>query len=212
MNIEMWALFFVAYLGITLSPGPNVFLVLTHAAKYGLPSIATTIFANLSCQLIIITLVGLGVGALLTTQSMLYHWIKYMGALYLIYLGLKVLYKGFIQPDIQQMAAIKTTRALQKPPFYKRYTEAFAVSASNPKTIIFLSAFLPQFITPEYSLLLQFTLMYLSIAVIVVVVHGLYSLILVKMKGRINQTFSYKFIPAISAIIYVSLGIKLGLS
>lgn len=213
MNIHAWVLFFVAYMGITLSPGPNVLIVLSHASRYGLRSIATTIFANLTCQLIIIAAVGFGVGALLTTDTALYHWIKYIGALYLIYLGLKTLYKAFVKHDVQHMDGTKlATKELTTPPFYRRYAEAFAVSASNPKTVIFLSAFLPQFVTPERSIFLQFLVMYITIALIVGSIHTLYSVILVKMKGKVNKTLSDKFIPGISAIIYVFLGVSLGLS
>ncbi|WP_213072220.1 LysE family translocator [Acinetobacter guerrae] len=213
MNIHIWILFFLAYLGITLSPGPNVLIVLSHASKYGLRSIAITIFANLTCQLIIIAFISLGIGALFTTNSQLYYWIKYAGAIYLIFLGLKILYKTFIKQDITGLNLKNpTSPEFTHAPFYKRYAEAFAVSASNPKTVIFLSAFLPQFITAGQSIFLQFSLIYITIACVVILIHTLYAIILIKMKRRMNRKLNTKFFPRISAMIYVFLGVSLGLS
>ena len=63
------------------------------------------------------------------------------------------------------------------------FREAFLVSASNPKTVIFLSAFLPQFIEPEASVSVQFGIMYLTIAAIVLCIHLFYAYTLSKVRG-----------------------------
>ena len=212
MNLHMWMLFSITYLGLTISPGPNVLTILTHASKYGLKNIWVIIFANLTCQLIMISLVGLGVSALLNTNTSLYHILKYIGAIYLIYLGFKSLYKMNLSTQKVPEIAKINIKHMTNLEFYKHFGEAFAVSASNPKTIIFLSAFLPQFVSPSSSTFLQFFIMYITIVLIVCTVHTAYAFTLVKMKGKINKVFNSKVLPWISSIIYIALGVSLGIS
>jgi threonine/homoserine/homoserine lactone efflux protein len=213
MDFTLWLVFALAYLGITFSPGPNVLIVLTHAAKYGYRHIFVTMAGNLSCQLIIIAAVGTGIGTLLTAESAAYHWMKIAGALYLIYLGARIVYDVFIRGRLKALNTpmqIDQVRAV--PAARKRYLEAFAVSASNPKTVIFLSAFLPQFVTPDRAILPQFVVMYVSIAAIVISVHAVYAFLLIKAKDRFSGSLSSKVFPGLTAAIYLFLGVSLGVS
>ncbi|PCI86751.1 MAG: hypothetical protein COB24_08335 [Hyphomicrobiales bacterium] len=137
---------------------------------------------------------------------------KYIGAAYLIYLGLKAAYKIYTshKTDIQVPDAQITK--ITVPPAHKRFAEAILVSASNPKTVIFLSAFLPQFVTAEYSILSQFSVMYLSIAAIVISIHTGYAYLLIRMKSRVAKSVNGKFFPSLSASIFIILGVGLGVS
>ncbi|WP_045595208.1 LysE family transporter, partial [Vibrio vulnificus] len=65
MSLETWVMFFLAYLIVTLSPGPNVLLVVKNSVQYGAWSVLATVFGNLICQLIIVGLVAVGVGEVL---------------------------------------------------------------------------------------------------------------------------------------------------
>jgi len=171
MNFENWLLFFFAYLIVTLSPGPNVLLVIKNALKYGYSTAIVTILTNLICQLVIIVLVAFGAGALLAKSPSLFFALKLLGGTYLIYLGIT----GLLNKN--------TTNNIYKEPDTAKFSynkirkEAFLVSASNPKTVIFLSAFLPQFISSDKSIAFQFTTMFLTICLIVMVVHLTYSFI-----------------------------------
>lgn len=213
MDFTLWSIFAVAYLGLTLSPGPNVFIVLTHAAKYGFRSIAVTILGNLTCQLLIVTSVGLGIGALLTTQSIAYHMLKYAGAAYLIYLGTRIVYDLFMRKNQAKLEApVGIEKERNIPSIPRRYFAAVAVSASNPKTVIFLSAFLPQFVSADRPIFLQFAIMYLTIAAIVITIHSLYAYTVVKLKNRIPRAMTGRVFPGLSAAIYIFLGASLGAS
>ncbi|MCM3487671.1 LysE family transporter, partial [Kocuria rosea] len=65
MSIQTWMLFAAAYLATTLSPGPNVLLVIRNTVRYGAHGTAATIAGNLVAQGVIVLLVALGVGAVL---------------------------------------------------------------------------------------------------------------------------------------------------
>ena len=174
MGFEVWLLFFSAYLVVTLSPGPNVLLVIKNAVKYGYKAAAITIIANLCCQLLIIISIAFGSGTLLLNSPRLFLALKVVGGLYLIYLGLKGLFNKSKQDKAatNNMSENQTVKVFS---YVKLGKEAFIVSASNPKTVIFLSAFLPQFLSVESSITLQFMIMFLTIALIVTVVHFVYS-------------------------------------
>lgn len=97
---------------------------------------------------------------------------KALGAMYLIYPGIKQL------RNVSSRSAVMGTSALALAAEQERiFREALLVSGNNPKTLIFLSAFMPQFVSKGHSLARQFTLMCLTIAaaVVVVVVHTVYS-------------------------------------
>ena len=212
MSIQTWLLFFLAYALVTYSPGPNVLAVVTHAVRYGYRSIAVTITANLVCQLIIITVVGLGADALLTTDSFLYKLIKWAGATYLFYLGANMIWKAATKPVVPLELKIRAREPEVVPPVYQRFREAFLVSASNPKTVIFLSAFLPQFLEPDRPILPQFALMFVTISVIVASIHSAYAYIAVSLQRRVSGTRSNKAVSLLSGGVFIALAVLLGLS
>ncbi|MFM5587975.1 LysE family translocator [Aeromonas rivipollensis] len=91
MSLDTWMLFLLAYLLATLTPGPNVLLVVKNGLQLGWRPALLTIGANLFCQAIFICLVAMGVGALLQTLPPLFLALKLAGGGYLIYLGYKAL-------------------------------------------------------------------------------------------------------------------------
>lgn len=178
MNLETWLLFFFAYLIVTLSPGPNVLLVVKNAVKYGYRAAGITILMNLFCQLLIIILVALGAGVILAKSPILFFVLKIIGGAYLIFLGIKGL--------LSKVESSHSARELrvEKVSYIKVAKQAFFVSSSNPKTVIFLSAFLPQFLSADSSIGVQFTIMFLTISSIVTVIHLLYSYIATNINNK----------------------------
>lgn len=211
MDVTLWYVFALAYIGITLSPGPNVLNVIVNATQYGFKSIYITIAGNLVCQLLIIIAVGLGVGALLVAHPALYWSMKWIGASYLVYLGCKGLYDLYTGKR-KQLLISKTVQVPLVPSIRKRFISSFLISASNPKTVIFLSAFLPQFLVPTLSMLTQFAVMYLTIAIIVISIHSVYAVLALKVSHSKLLTSSSGFFASLSSVIFIALGLKLGLS
>ncbi|MCU9953804.1 LysE family transporter [Burkholderia sp. BKH01] len=155
MSIQTWILFAAAYLATTLSPGPNVLLVIRNTVRYGSHGTAATIAGNLVAQGVVVLLVALGVGAVLAAM----------------------------------------------PPLF--------VSGSNPKTMIFLSAFMPQFVVHDRPLALQFVVMYATIACTVVVVHSVYSAGVRRFHRGFGMSRAVRTLKRASGLLFVGLGIKL---
>ncbi|WP_111639404.1 LysE family translocator [Marinomonas shanghaiensis] len=203
MTFHLWTLFFLAYLVTTLSPGPNVLLVLKNSIQFGWKSAFITIFGNLTCQFLIVCLVALGVGALLQTLPVWFLAMKIMGGTYLIYLGIKALRSKkkstFDAVDnIAVTGATKTGLAL--------FSEAFLVSASNPKTLIFLSAFLPQFLTLESPAYQQFSVMFITICAIVTSVHIGYAFGISHLGKRFSLKNMEAKITKITGGLFIAMG------
>ena len=181
MSFELWSLFFLSYLFITLAPGPNVLFVIKNAVKNGYKEATLSILGNLFCQAIIVVLVALGAGAVLEQSPFAFFILKLIGGMYLIYLGVMGLLK-----NNKSNLTFRKDKPLNKG--LSNFKSAFLVSASNPKTVIFLSAFLPQFISPNYSIPFQFIVMFITIAIIVLSVHLTYSFFARNVSKSIKNT------------------------
>ncbi|AZQ55718.1 LysE family translocator [Burkholderia cenocepacia] len=203
MSIQTWMLFAAAYLATTLSPGPNVLLVIRNTVRYGAHGTAATVAGNLVAQGMVVLLVALGVGAVLTAMPPLFVAMKVIGAAYLIFLGIRQL-----RGD-RKAAASSGATEIVVPDRRKLFREALFVSGSNPKTMIFLSAFMPQFIVHDRPLALQFVVMYATIACMVVVVHSVYSAGVRRLHRGVGMSRAVRALKRASGLLFVGLGIKL---
>ncbi|WP_269507165.1 LysE family translocator [Burkholderia sp. IMCC1007] len=203
MTIQTWMLFAAAYLATTLSPGPNVLLVIRNTVRYGTRGTAATIAGNLVAQGVVVMLVALGVGAVLAAVPPLFVAMKIVGAAYLIVIGIRQLRGSRSQrsPD--------GTAASVEPDRRKLFREALFVSGSNPKTMIFLSAFMPQFISYDRPLAMQFIVMYATIACTVVIVHSVYSFGVRRLHRGFGVGPWVRAAKRASGLLFVGLGIKL---
>ncbi|WP_432468325.1 LysE family translocator [Agarivorans sp. Z349TD_8] len=183
MDLHLWLMFCLAYLITTLSPGPNVLLVLKNSIQRGWQSAFITILGNLSCQAIIVYLVAIGIGQLIQALPFWFMVMKLLGGIYLIYLGIKSLRSLNVSSHTSPSPKPQSQRSL-----WALFIEAFSVSASNPKTLIFLSAFLPQFLNTEQATEGQFYLMFISIGCIVTSVHLSYAYAI----GYLGKRFSFQ--------------------
>jgi threonine/homoserine/homoserine lactone efflux protein len=149
LALELWLLYLVAAIGLSLTPGPNGLLALTHGAIYGKRRTLFTITGGLFGFAVVIGLSMFGIGALLAAASELLIVLKILGGAYLVWLGIQV----WRSPAI---GATEGGRGMTN----WGMARAGALSAlSNPKGILFFVAFLPQFIDPARSLLIQFVIM-----------------------------------------------------
>lgn len=170
MELQVWLAYFLASWAIALSPGSGAVLSMTHGLAYGVQKTSATI-AGLQLGLAVILLVaGVGVGALLLASAAAFTVVKFAGAGYLIWLGLK-----------QWRSSVSTTVAAGEgasaqsgvPPARERFVTGFFTNVTNPKGIVFMVAVLPQFIDPQRSLWLQLlVLLVTTIGVDLVVMHG----------------------------------------
>src|SRR5258708_7720161 len=132
-------LFLLAALGLLLIPGPSVLYILTRNAaqgrRAGLASVAGIDLASLTHAVA----ATLGLSALLLTSALAFSVVKYLGAAYLIYLGVRTLLARAESPQNHVPAPSSFSRLC---------AQGFLVQLLNPKTALFFYAFLPQFVDP----------------------------------------------------------------
>ncbi len=164
MSFEVWLTFIFAATIILIVPGPTIIYVvgqsLSHGKKASIPLIIGVISGDTLC--IILSLMGLN--AILLMFSTGFIIIKYVGAAYLIYLGIKMVISGSKQPNSENYISSYNSKAIFK--------EVFLVNALNPKGIIFYSAFMPQFVNLQENVIIQFsilTITFLTLALLTVI-------------------------------------------
>lgn len=147
MQLDTWLLFLLTSIGISLSPGPNCLLVLTHSALYGSRRALFTIAGGLLGFIAIIAMCIFGIGALLQSSV---HWLtalKWIGGLYLAWLGIKLWRSPpvTVSVDVSEKSSVASL-----------FQQGLFSGITNPKSILFFTALLPQFIDPHRSLVIQF--------------------------------------------------------
>ena len=150
MPFELWLAFVAATTALLLIPGPTVLLVLSYALSKG-RSVALASAAGVALGDFIAMSASLaGLGALVLASATLFTVLKWIGAAYLIYLGVKLIRSapatGLAVPNADVNAA-------------HVFGHAAAVTALNPKSIAFFIAFVPQFVRTDAPLLPQFTIL-----------------------------------------------------
>ena len=157
MEFNTWLLYALAATGLSLTPGPNGLLALTHGALYGAKKTIFTILGGGLGFALVIGASMFGIGALLQASHELLVVLKWVGGAYLIFLGIQVWRSPVIGVSKQTKKQI-TGGAM--------FRAGLLSSVTNPKGILFFVAFLPQFLDPEGSLFLQFLIMALTFVVI----------------------------------------------
>jgi threonine/homoserine/homoserine lactone efflux protein len=131
----------VALVGIA-TPGPTVLLALTNGSRYGIRASCFGMIGAVLSDFVLITAVALGLGALLAASEFWFSVVKWIGAAYLAYLGIRLLRsKGSFEMEENATVVNSVSRR-------KIFLRSFLVAVTNPKGYLFFSAFLPQFINP----------------------------------------------------------------
>jgi len=159
MALDHWLAFAAASAVLLAIPGPTVLLVVSYALGHGRRAAGSTVAGVLLGDFTSMTASLLGLGALLAASATLFSVLKWIGALYLVYLGIR-LWRAPVGPAADEaMAPIERHRRI--------FLHAYAVTALNPKSIVFFIAFLPQFLdrtAPVLPQLIIFEATFLTLA------------------------------------------------
>jgi threonine/homoserine/homoserine lactone efflux protein len=142
--------FVAASTALLLIPGPTVLLVLSYALSRGRPVAVASAAGVATGDFIAMSLSLAGLGALVMTSALLFTVLKWVGALYLVWLGVRLM-RSAPNEGLSLPNAEITPRGV--------YLHALTVTALNPKSIAFFIAFVPQFVVPDRPLLPQFVLL-----------------------------------------------------
>ena len=178
MPFDLWLAFVAASTALLLIPGPTVLLVLSYALSKG-RSVAVASAAGVALgDLIAMTASLAGLGALVLASATLFVVLKWVGAAYLVWLGIKL-----IRSAPSDGMALPGTEVSARGVF----GHATAVTALNPKSIAFFIAFVPQFIRPDAPLLPQFAVLISTFVTLAALNAVAYALLADRMRGLIGR-------------------------
>ncbi|MDU9392978.1 LysE family translocator [Pseudomonas sp. zfem002] len=168
MDASTLLLYIIAASAVMITPGPAMLLALNNGASHGMRVAGFGMAGAMLSDLVLIAAVGCGLGALLQASEQLFSLVKWIGAAYLLYLAV-VLWRAPVK-------ALGVSGAGSAVSARSTFLRALIVGLSNPKGLLFFSAFLPQFIRPEQPVLQQYVILALvtaSLDCLVMIVYAL---------------------------------------
>lgn len=180
MDLTLWLAFVAATTVLLLIPGPTILLVLGYAIGHGRRVAVSTALGVALGDFIAMSASLLGLGALVLASSTLFVALKWVGAAYLIYLGLRLWRSA---PDAKPPMAPQVDRLDTSRVFW----HACAVTALNPKSIAFFIAFVPQFIRADAPLFPQFAILVSTFVGLAGINALIYALLAARMRDVIRR-------------------------
>ena len=193
--------FVAVVLVLFLIPGPAVLLVISRTVQGGRNAGVATGLGIAAGDFLHTLFAAVGMSAVLMTSALAFSVVKYVGAAYLIYLGIRAMLEKPKDPALPAAAPIAPGKA---------FLQAIPAELLNPKTALFFLAFMPQFVHPERgSTFLQFA----GLGLILVVLSAIYTTLLalsVRPLGRLAGRLSWlvRWQGKIVGTIFISLGLK----
>lgn len=178
MPIENWLTFAMAAAILLAIPGPTILLVVSYALGHGRKPAAAIVAGVALGDLTSMTASMLGLGAILAASSDLFAALRWVGAAYLICLGIKLWRAPVAQPGTVAAPSIGLSRV---------FGHAYAVTALNPKSIVFFVAFVPQFLSPNAAFLPQVTIMVATFVAMGALNATLYGLLASSARGVLRK-------------------------
>ena len=151
MPLDTWITFAIATAILLVIPGPTILTVISYSLSHGKKVCFPLVAAVALGDTVALLLSLIGVGSLLASSVFWFQVVKWVGGLYLIYLGIKLLRNGLNS----QAVDLPETKIKG----WRLFADTFTVTALNPKGIVFFIAFLPQFVTPGADALQQFSIL-----------------------------------------------------
>src|ERR1700704_5447306 len=136
MSLQVYLAFVAACIALALLPGPVVTLVIANGLRHGTRAALTNIAGVQAGLTIVIGIVAIGLTSLMATMGYWFDWVRFAGAAYLVWLGIKLIRAPVMGVNVEEPPP---------PPRGGFFLQGFLVLLSNPKVLVFFGAFIPQF-------------------------------------------------------------------
>jgi threonine/homoserine/homoserine lactone efflux protein len=193
--VELFMGFVLASAALIAVPGPNVALIVSHSVAHGTRYGLLTVAATTAAQVLPLLLVVLGTSALLATFAEWFAYLRWIGVAYLIVLGITM----WRAPPTEAKTAAPIGRRVM--------VRGFLVAITNPKTLLFYGAFLPQFVSADRPVLPQLALLSLTFLLVAFIGDSLWAI--AAGRSRRLLAHSWRIHNRISGALLVTAGIGL---
>lgn len=200
MHFEIWLAFVAASIALLLIPGPTVLLVLSYALSQGKRVAIATVAGVALGDLVAMSASLAGLGALVLASATLFTVLKWVGAVYLVYLGVKLFRSAptAAPGDLEKVAETSASRV---------FGHAAAVTALNPKSIVFFIAFVPQFVVVDSPLLPQFAILVITFVGLAALNALAYALLADRLRAKIARPSFLAWVSRLGGSALISMGV-----
>jgi threonine/homoserine/homoserine lactone efflux protein len=204
-SLTQLPLFMIASAVLLLTPGPAVLYIITRSMDQGRRAGLVSVCAIETGNFMHVIAATLGLSALLLSSATVFAIVKYLGAVYLIYLGLRKMFA----PEVIQAAGSEQPKSLRR-----IFSQGVVVAALNPKTALFFVAFLPQFVNPTQGAMAgQMLVLGCVFVMMAIVSDSLYALLAGSVGQWLNGSRSVRQAERyVVGSVYIGLGITAALA
>ena len=199
MTLDLWLAFVLATLVLLVIPGPTVLLVVGYALRYGRRSAWGTVPGVALGDLTAITLSMAGLGALLAASATVFTGVKWAGAAYLVYLGVRMWRARAVPVAVSAPGTVAASRSVM-------FRQAWTVTTLNPKSILFFVAFLPQFIAPAAPPVPQMLTLGITFVTLAALNAALYALLAGSVRAGLHRPGVQKTVNRLGGSILIGAG------
>ncbi len=196
-------MFIVVAVFTIASPGPGVILTINNSIQRSVSNTLSGIFGIVTGMLIVSILSASSLGVILASSAIAFTVVKFVGAAYLIYLGVKMW---------RAKATLNTNFGLKIKSNTSCYKESLFLTISNPKPIFFFMSLFPQFINSESSYIQQFIILSLTFSFLVFIIHSIYALLASLVKDQLSKPKGTTILNKVSGSIFMCFGMGLAAS
>ena len=205
MQFSLWLALAGTGVLVSFTPGAGAINTMSNSLTSGFRRSIWGILGQQAALVIHVMVVALGVGVLVASSPLAFNAIRYAGAAYLVYLGVR---QFLSKPQLDQ----ETTESLRNEPAWSMFRRGLWVNLLNPKAIVFFLAFMPQFLRPEQPLLPQYLVLTATVVAIDILVMWFFFATAAKSFQRFTHTASgQQILNRIFGVLFVAVGILLAM-
>ena len=202
MELQVYLAFVAATSIMILSPGPSVLLTVAHSISFGWQRALATVAGETMGIAVQLIVAAIGLSSLLNIFAEAFEWLRWIGAAYLIYLGIKQLLSASKPLEVDTSSVSKKNL----------FVQGLIITIPNPKSLIFIAAFLPQFIDTSRSLGLQFAFIVPTFLVITFTITSGWAFAVGNVRGFLRNQQAFKLVLRTAGILMIIAGVGLVLA
>ncbi|GLV65647.1 lysine transporter LysE [Bacillus mycoides] len=203
--IENYLLFIIMSICLIILPGPDTAIATKNTLVAGKIGGVKTVFGTCVALLIHTLAAVIGLSALIVKSALLFSIFKYVGAVYLVYIGIKALLAVRNTSDLNTNEVPINNENKHTSCF----RQGFLTNLLNPKIAVFFLTFLPQFLNPNHNTFIQLLVMGLTYLILTVIWFAFYIFLIDKISAFMKKPKTQRYIQGLTGIVLIGFGIKL---
>ncbi|MFF2387468.1 LysE family transporter [Agromyces sp. NPDC058104] len=215
MTLSLWATLLAACFVISFTPGAGAINTMGNSLSQGFRRSIWGILGQQAALVVHILIVAAGVGVLVAKSPVAFEVIRYAGAAYLVYLGIRQLLakpQAADEADAEEADVSATSPLAAAESRWSMFRRGLWVNLLNPKAIVFFLAFLPQFIRPDQPLLPQYLVVGATVIVVdVIVMWGFFALAAHGMRRFTRSVRGQRIVNTAFGVLFIGVGLLLAL-